>query len=388
VAATFPGSNDFTAAGSLATGIPIFTGPDLNQEVVELPDFVQQRSMPPDFIRRGYIQSWNVVYERKLPGDFVVSTGYVGTQTTSQLADHELNWAPPGTGTAGRQLFDDFGRTASTLYWDGWLSSNYHALQMAVNRRFSAGLFLKGAYTYSRAINMTDDDGWAGVSWNDPALLFRNRAEAGYNRPHMFQLASVYELPFGRGGDGFASHLLRGWQINGIFSVTQQSPFSVTANGASLNANANMQTADQVKSDVEKLGGIGTGNPYYDRSAFLAVDDPANPNRRRAANGVCQHLNGAGDVVSTSAANDCYGDTGRNILRGPTWVNLDASLFRSFRLTESTNLEFRVEAFNVANNPKFNNPNGDASSSSFMYITSTPGNMPARTMRWGLKFLF
>jgi hypothetical protein len=45
-----------------------------------------------------------------------------------------MNWAPPGSGTAGRQLFDRFdGRTASTLYWDGWLSSNYHALQVAVN---------------------------------------------------------------------------------------------------------------------------------------------------------------------------------------------------------------------------------------------------------------
>lgn len=388
VAATFPGATDFDPAGTLSTGIPLFTGPDLNQEVVELPDFVQQRSMPPDFINRGYIQSWNVVYERRLPADFVVSTGYVGTQTTNQLADHELNWAPPGTGTAGRQLFDEFGRTASTLYWDGWLSSNYHALQVAVNRRFSAGLFIKGAYTYSRAINMTDDDGWAGVNWNDPALIYRNRAQAGYNRPHIFQIASVYELPFGRTGDSFANHLIRGWQINGIFSVTEQSPFTVTASGGSLNANANLQTADQIKADVETLGGIGTGNPYYDRTAFLAVDDPANPNRRRAADGVCQYLNAAGDVIRTGAANECYGNTGRNILRGPTWVNLDASIFRSFRITEGTNLEFRVEAFNVANNPKFNNPNGNVSSSSFMYVTSTPGNMPARTMRWGLKFIF
>jgi hypothetical protein len=389
VAATFPGANSFTPAGNLTNGIPLFTGPDLNLGEVDLPNFVEQRSMPSDFIHRGYIQSWNIVYERKLPGDTVVSTGYVGTQTVHQLADHQLNWAPPGTGTAGRQLFNRFnGRSASTLYWDGWLSSNYHALQIAVNRRFSAGLFLKGAYTYSRAINMTDDDGWAGLSWNDPALIYRNRAQAGYNRPHMVQLAAVYELPFGRNSDGIAAHLFRGWQLNGIFSVNEQSPFTVTANGASLDASFNQQTADQVKDEVENLGGIGPGQPYYDRSAFLPIDSPLNLERRRAANGVCQHLDASNNVLSTSAANDCYGNVGRNILRGPTWVNLDASLFRSFRLTEQTNLEFRVEAFNFANNPKFNNPNSDASSSSFMYITSTPGNAPARVVRWGLKFLF
>jgi hypothetical protein len=246
---------------------------------------------------------------------------------------------------------------------------------------------VKGAYTYSRAINMTDDDGWAGLSWNDPAVIYRNRAQSGYNRPQMLQLAAVYELPFGRNADGLAAHIFRGWQLNGIFSVNQQSPFTVTASGASLDASFNQQTADQVK-EVENLGGIGPGFPYYDRSAFLPVDSPLNPNRRRAADGVCQHLDANNNVVSTTAANDCYGNAGRNILRGPTWVNLDASLFRSFRLTEQTNLEFRVEAFNFANNPKFNNPNGDASSSSFMYVTSTPGNAPARVVRWGLKFLF
>ncbi len=387
VAGAFPQSHAFDPFRTLVQGIPLFTGPDLSAAAVDLPPFVDQRSMPPDFIHRGYIQSWNLIYERKLPGDLVVSTGYVGTQTVHQLADLELNWSPPGTGTSGQKLFSKGGRTASTLYWDGQLSGNYHALQVAINRRFTRGLFVKGAYTYSRAISMADDDGWQGLSWNDPAIISRNRAQTGYNRPHMLQLASLYNLPFGN-GTGAGNHLIRGWQINGIFSVNQQTPFTVTASGGSLSAAFNSQTADQVKAEVVKLGGISTGNPYYDRSAFLAINSAANPNRRIATNNVCQHLNAAGTVVSTSAPNDCYGNVGRNILRGPTWVNLDMSLFRHFKVTEALNVEFRVEAFNFANNPKFNNPNGSATSSSFFFITSTNENAPARIVRFGLKLRF
>src|SRR5439155_809734 len=77
--------------------------------------------------------------------------------------------------------------------------ANYHSLQATINRRLTRGLFVKGAYTYSRAINWTDDDGWAGVMWNHPSVLNRNRAPAGYDIPHIFQLGFIGELPLGRG---------------------------------------------------------------------------------------------------------------------------------------------------------------------------------------------
>ena len=55
---------------------------------------------------------------------------------------------------------------------------------------------LKGAYTLSKAKNETDDDGWDQVTWNAPSQFSRNYAPAGYDRPHMFQMAFVYELPY------------------------------------------------------------------------------------------------------------------------------------------------------------------------------------------------
>jgi len=321
--------------------------------------------MPPDKINRGYIQSWNVMYERKFPADFVISLGYVGTQTVRQLADNNVNWAPPNTtgSNVNRRYYPWHVGTIS--YWDGWLSANYHSLQVAINRRFTNGLFVKGAYTYSRAINMTDDDGWAGVTWNDPELIRRNRAQAGYNRPHMLQLATVYELPFGSDGDDIGSKILRNWQVNGIFSVNENTPFTVGSNSIMQTA-FNGQTADQVKDEVEKLGGI-RDTPYYDTTAF------AEPNRQPGED--CTNY-------------DCYGTSGRNILRGPTWVNLDFSIFRTFQFTEDVGLEFRSEFFNVTNTPHFNNPSSSVSSGNFMKITSTSGNAPERVVRFGLKLRF
>src|SRR5207248_10484589 len=137
-------------------------------------------------------------------------------------------------------------RTASTLYWQGFLSANYHSLQASLNRQFKNGLMVKGAYTWSKAIDWTDDDGWAGLSWNDPSILRRNRAQAGYNTPQIFQMSYIYELPFGKGKtwatSGVPAKILGGWQTSGIFSAISGQPFSLSDDGALLNAVGQSQT--------------------------------------------------------------------------------------------------------------------------------------------------
>jgi hypothetical protein len=362
----FPGANSFQPFRPIEQGIPAFTGPDISSGIVPLPPTVQTRSPFPGLLHRGYVQSWNLIVERKLPAELVASIGYVGTQTTHQLADRNINAAPPNGGEAGRALFARFGRTADTDMWDGWLSANYHSMQVTLNRRFARGLFLKGAYTYSKAINWTDDDGWASVMWNHPSVLRRNRALAGYDIPHMFQLAVVAELPFGRGkpwasGGGLASALLGNWQINGIFTSHQGRPFTVTASGTNLNAPGNTQTADQVKPEVQRLGGIGPGQPYYDPTAFAPVREAR------------------------------FGTTGRNTLRTPGVVNLDLSLFRTFPISERFRLEFRAEAFNVSNTPhfydRFTNFMGNSVTSGD-FLTITRAQNDERQFRFALRLGF
>lgn len=185
------------AAGALSQGIAPIVGPDISTGVTSIPGGVEERS-PGTKIHRGYIQSWNATVEQRLPGEIITSIAYVGTRTTHQFADRDINYALPGTGQSGRVLYSLYGQSAIHA-WDGWLSSNYHSLQMAINKQFSHGIFLKGAYTWSKAINMTDEDGWAGVTFSLPSMLNTNRAPAGFDRRHVFQMAAIYEVPFGKG---------------------------------------------------------------------------------------------------------------------------------------------------------------------------------------------
>jgi len=374
VGSNFAGANGFSPYGSLSTGIPSICCPDISSGTITLPAAALERSTGSGLLKRGYIESWNLVVERKLPANFLVSAGYVGTQTVHQFADLNVNASLPGTGQLGQPLncavpnFTThtcttlkFGRTAETDLWQGYLSANYHALQLSINRQFSHGLMVKGAYTYSKAINLTDDDGWASLAWNDPSILRRNRARATYDTPHIFQMAYIYELPVGKGkqwasSGGMTTKVLSNWQVSGIFSAIHGQPFSLTASSASLNAVGQRQTPDQV-GPVKKLGGIGTGHPFYDPTGFVAV-----------------------------SASAVYGNVGRNTLYGPGSVNMDFSLFRTFNLTERLNLQFRTDAANLFNTPHFNNPTGSRSSGNFLTITAAKND--ERQFRFGLRLAF
>jgi hypothetical protein len=353
----FYGDSDYLPAGSLATGIPLFYGPDTSSGVIDLPTSAGMGSMYADHVNRGTIQSWNLTYERRLPWDMSVSAGYVGTKTSKQLGFYDINAAGPGQGQSGRPLVAAFGRTAFTWRFDGWLDSNYHSLQMALNKPFSKGLFLKGAYTFSKAMNRTDDEGWSNVAWNYPSLQYKNYGPAGYDRTHIFQLGFLAELPFGKEGSGVGNAIIKNWSLNGVVAAFTGTPFTVGASGASLNAPGNSQYADLVGT-INKTGDIGSDTPYYDKSAWAPVTE-VRP-----------------------------GNTGRNSVRGPGWWNIDLSLFRRFPLGPRFNLEARVEAFNLTNTPHFNNPNGNVNSGGFMTITGTSGNSPERQIRLGLRLQF
>lgn len=364
IAQDFVAANNFTPFGSLSTGIPAFSGPDLSGGIVTPPNTVQVRS-PYDQLQRGYIQSWNFILEHRLPGQLVVSAGYVGTSTVKGFGDREINAAEAGQGNAGRPLARAFGRTASTWYFDGYLNANYHSLQTSFNKQMSNGLLLKGAYTWSKAINVTDDDGWTGSqTFNADSQWNRNRAAAGYDRTHSVSLGAIYELPFGRNKpflqEGIGGKLLGGWQLSTATTFYTGTPFTVTANGAALNAPGNTQTADLINPNVSKPGAVGRGENYYDPTAFAPV---------------------------TTAR---FGNLGRNVLRGPSLFNSDLTLLRKFAITERVNLEFKADSFNWTNTPKFSNPNADVSGGNFMQITTVRTDLPSaeRQFRFGLRLAF
>jgi hypothetical protein len=208
--------------------------------------------------------------------------------------------------------------------------------------------------------------------WNWVPVIGRNRARAGYDRTHMLVMGASYELPFGAGkrfaSSGAAARILGGWQTNSLFSAYTGVPFTVSASGTSLNAPGNLQTADQVKPTVEKIGKIGPGESFYDPLAFRAITDVR------------------------------FGSTGRNILTGPGIVNFDFSLFRTFALSEKFKLEFKAESFNFTNTPHFLNPASNVSNMSLNtdgtirnlgnFLSVTAAQNDERQFRFGLRLSF
>jgi hypothetical protein len=363
IASTFQSNTAFESPGTLAQGIPAIPTPDLSSGVIPLPGNIDMRS-PWGKINRGYIQSWNFTVERRLATNMTASVAYVGTQTTNQLADRDVNAAAPGAGNNGRPLFAQWGRNRDLKMWDGWLSSNYHGLQTSLRGNPTKNLFIQGAYTWSKAINMTDEDGWASVSWNWGPVINRNRAVAGYDRTQVLQLGWLYNLPFGKGqrwggSAGKAADLLvGGWQAGGIFSAYSGTPFTITADGSRLNAPGNLQTADLV-GNFQYLYGKGPATPYFTAAAFANPIPVGSPIR--------------------------FGTTGRNAFRGPGVAGLDFNMIKTFNISETMNFQFRAEAANLTNTPRFSNPGSNVDGANFGIITGASGE---RQIRFGIRFQF
>ncbi len=370
ISSQFSGASTFQAAGSLRTGIPSVPLPDLSQGVIDLPRAVGTQTFPRVY-NRGYIQSFNLTVQHDIGAGFVAQAAYVGSRAIRQTANVNINAAGPGGGNSGRALFPQFGRTANINSMRPFNTATYNSLQTQVTRRLSDSSIFGLTYTFSKAINYADQSD-SGLTWNWVPMLERNRALAGFDRTHNLQIYGVYGLPFGGGkrwaSQGVLARIVGGWQLNAIFSRASGTPFTVTSSGTSVNAPGNTQTADQVLPEVAILGGVGRGQSYFDPNAFAPVTGVR------------------------------FGSSGRNILRGPGLVNLDASLFRDFKLTEHLKMQFRTEVFNVTNTPAFNNPGTNASAPTRRpdgtiinlngYTEITSAQSTERQFRFALKFLF
>jgi outer membrane receptor protein involved in Fe transport len=341
-------------------GVP----PDLSQGVIRLPTGAGTTTFP-ETDERNHIHSWNVSVQRELVRYVTAQVAYVGTMAKGQQGFININASLPGTGNAGRPL-SGFGITSDINMISPFGDTSYHALQTEVKGRVPGAQY-GIVYTLSRTTNYADNDANPRV----PLFEFReiNSGPAGYDRTHNLQTYWAWDLPFGAGQrwatSGLSSALLGGWQFNGVMSVMSGTPIGIVQNNAAnLNALGSGQFPDQVKDEVEIRGGVGAGNPYFDTTAYAAVNIPAGQPQR-------------------------FGNSGRNPIRGPGFFNVDLGLFRTIRLSpDRVSLQLRFEAINALNHPNFGNPGGDISNASaFGIITSTTGT-GERNVRFGARLIF
>jgi hypothetical protein len=264
-----------------------------------------------------------------------------------------------GADRAGQALFQKFGRTGTTnvAVKDGRPQRKYHSMQVKVDRRMRGGLMVTNSYTLGRGWNYLDDY---------PAAP--DRFERGYGPSafdnccplHNYTGSWVYMLPLGPEGkwlrEGVASKILGDWQITGLFSASSGIPISFTASASGLRAPGNSQTPN-VTETPKVLGGIGANALWFDTSVFSAP--PAGT----------------------------WGNVKRyDLLTGPAYVNLDASIVKIVRFG-TRHAELRADFFNALNTPHYANPNGTLGNANFGRVTDILA-LTERMVRFGARFLF
>ncbi len=286
----------------------------------------------PGQLNQTYMQQWNFSLQTQIVNNLSLTTAYVGNKTThQQLISVPDNVPDPGPGTIqNRRPYPQWGQF-SMGETNG--NASYNALQVTLEKRFSSGYQALLSYTWSKCI----DEGSNQSGPITVSFLSANRAACDFNSPQNLTISSVYELPFGRqrkflsGANGFVDAFVGGWEIAGILTNRSGLPFTPTISGDQANT------------------GVGNQRPTL-------VGDPtlANPT-------VQSWFNVSAFATPTRYT---YGNAGRNILTADNLVQLDMTLEKRFRILENQQLEFRAEAFNIANHPTFSAPNSTIGSSS------------------------
>jgi hypothetical protein len=330
-----------------------------------LPDSAQaiQRDL-----RTPYMQHWNLNVQQQLGRNRVLEVGYVGSKGAKLLSARDLNQPPPSALPPGLPFvprpvpqFDEINTIESRA------SSNYHSLQARLQQRLSSGLAMLGSYTWSKSIDDASNFFPSAGDPNYPQNSYDLRSERGrsnFDVAHRLSLSYVYDLPFGKGrsyvSDGAWSKILSGWQTSGIVTLQTGRPFTV----------ALLRELDNSGTGISALGFGANDRPNV-------VGDP-NLGQRSPE----RWFNTAAFGFPPRGT---FGNAGRNILDGPGYNNVNASLVKNTALSETLNLQLRAEFFNLFNHPNFNLPDNFLGSPSFGQITSA---REPRHIQFGVKLLF
>ena len=305
--------------------------------------------------RVGYVQNWNLTIEHQLRNDMVLSIAYVGNHGVNIMGSRQFNPAILGPGATvanenSRRLYPGLGAVelASSYVYD-----EFHSLQIGFTKRMNKGLTVLSNFVWSKTIDNTSSAAEGNSGPPNPFNFRSARGPADFDQAARFNLSGVYEPPkFNL--HGVSSVLLNNWSLHLIASIDSGMPFTV------------------VSGTDRSLSGIG--NDY--------ADVVGNPARLSGANAILQYFNTA---AFAPAATGTFGNAGRNILRGPGYFDIDASIFKEFYFTERWHLQFRAESFNLENRANFMNPTASLSSGTFGRITSA---YDPRVLQFALKLFF
>ncbi|SPE38877.1 TonB-dependent receptor [Candidatus Sulfopaludibacter sp. SbA6] len=335
------------------------------------------------------VVTWTFKVEQQIAPDTSLGLGYVGSHGYHELLSVDANEPMPticpaspcpanlAAGTvyypSGAPLANP--NLANTTTWFSEGLSSYNALQVDVNRRFSQGFQIRGAYTWSKSL----DDGTAlnsSVGANAPGFVMfplnpkLDWGPATTDARHIAVVNSGYELPFGKGQrffgglHGLPQKLAGGWTLSGVETLQSGFPFTPQLGFNPAN-NGDSRNPIRPSWNPAFTGRLVPGSPtqYFDPNAFI-LPPPGT-----------------------------YGNTGRDVLTGPGLATTDLSVAKNTAISEKVKAQFRAEFFNIFNRANFGTPNAVV----FTSATTTPSpaagvitstSTPSRQIQFGLKLLW
>lgn len=327
------------------------------------------------------VQEWNLTIERQIDRNTSVRAAYVGSFGVHGLVSVDPNDIPAqicasatcvsggngstkGSVTQGQQYIPVGTRPNPYLgagfFWYTEGNTSYNALQLDATRRLARGWQFRANYTWSKNLDM--NSALTGAQANNQAqmVLDRNHLQRDWGPSALdvksqASISSLYSLP-GKG------RLLGGWQINGIATLLSGFPFTPQI-GANRSGDGDTRNPDRPSLNPSFGGPVVLGNPN-------------------------QWFNPAAFVLPTAGT---YGNLGRGVYRGPGLADLDVSLFKTTKVAERADLQFRAEFFNALNHANFGTPNatvfsGTAFNPSAGLVTTT--TTTSRQIQFGLKLVF
>jgi hypothetical protein len=321
-----------------------------------------------------YTETTNLAVQYEITSRDAIQVSYVGAfgRHLDNLGTHNSPSVllPPGANLYAYIPDPDFGPESNYETTDG--ESGYNSLQVVYSRQMSRGLSVLGNWTYAKC---TQDQ----LGLGQGVSSYRAQWLPGFGPKGDFQkcdtdskqvahISGTYEIPVGRGrqymasGSRAADLILGGWAFNYIFTGQGGQPFTIPC---AVSTNAFFGCHADVVAGADIYGGPHNQHQWINPAAF--VTPPV--------------------VTAGSATFASLGGEGGQA-RGPTYFNLDASIFKNFRITESTRVQFRAEAFNLANTPQFDNPStlNYLSASNFGLITDERGQQ--RLLQFALKLYY
>jgi len=299
-------------------------------------------------------------FQRQLDRATAVEIGYLGSRSKRLERMFDANEVTPGPGSLqDRRPYPEFTKIQEI---GNVAEAKYNSLATKLTRRLNQGLSVLVGYTLSKS----EDNGSGIRVLNGDALFPQNsncfECEWGlsiFDVRHRFVTSVLYELPFGPGKPfaqtGVAGAVFGGWQISAIVNKSSGFPRD-PAVGADVPNTGSQTYRPNLVSGQDPNDGPRTTQQWFNTAAFARPDAFT------------------------------YGNAGRNIVIGPGIFNTDASLIRNFNLGGLRSLQFRLEAFNLFNNPIWGDPQMSMASPLYGTINST--RSPMRELQIGVKFSF